>query len=150
MEETPNLQLPYLVVAQAQKHVTYNEALRILDAVIQPSIEDRDLNAPPTIPAQDARYVVVSGASGAWSGHDGRIAAWQDGAWRFIDSSEGFIAYIRDEGGVVVWYGAKWSALGVGGGGSLNPAPLVGINTTEDQTNRLAVNRTRRCSDTMT
>ena len=32
MDSTPNLQLPYLMAAQAQKHVTHNEALRALDA----------------------------------------------------------------------------------------------------------------------
>ncbi len=35
MDETPNLKLPYILPAQSQKHVTHNEALRALDAVVQ-------------------------------------------------------------------------------------------------------------------
>jgi hypothetical protein len=33
MMDTTHLQLPYLAAAQAQKHVTHNEALRLLDAL---------------------------------------------------------------------------------------------------------------------
>ena len=41
VEETVNLALPYILSAQAQKHVTHNEALRRLDAVV----EDHGLEA---------------------------------------------------------------------------------------------------------
>ena len=34
MDQSPNLELPYISPAQAQKHVTHNEALQILDVVI--------------------------------------------------------------------------------------------------------------------
>jgi len=33
MTVTPNLQLPYIAASQAQKHVTHNEALRMIDAL---------------------------------------------------------------------------------------------------------------------
>ena len=46
MDETPNLELPYIVAAQAQKHVTHNEAIRALDAIVQIGAIDRDLAAP--------------------------------------------------------------------------------------------------------
>jgi hypothetical protein len=41
------LGLPYIQPAQAQKHVTHNEVLRVLDALVQLSVEDRDQTAPP-------------------------------------------------------------------------------------------------------
>ena len=47
VDETSNLLLPYILAAQAQKHVTHNEALRKLDALVQISVIDRDLAAPP-------------------------------------------------------------------------------------------------------
>ena len=47
MSDTPNLQLPYILAAQAQKHVTHNEALRKLDAIVNLSVADRNLAAPP-------------------------------------------------------------------------------------------------------
>lgn len=34
MTDTTNLALPYLEAAQAQKHVTHNEALTTLDAIV--------------------------------------------------------------------------------------------------------------------
>lgn len=34
-DKTPNLALPFILPAQAQKHVTHNEALQRLDALVQ-------------------------------------------------------------------------------------------------------------------
>ena len=59
MDETANLGLPYIMAAQAQKHVTHNEAIRSLDTLVQLSVKDRDLT---TLPA--AR--LVTGCSGIW------------------------------------------------------------------------------------
>ena len=47
---SPHLLLPYLVAAQAQKHVTHNEALRLLDALVQLSVLNLNLTAPPVSP----------------------------------------------------------------------------------------------------
>jgi hypothetical protein len=49
-DATTHLLLPYILAAQAQKHVTHNEALRILDGLVQLSVLDRDLTAPPAAP----------------------------------------------------------------------------------------------------
>ena len=65
---SPHLLLPYLVAAQAQKHVTHNEALRLLDAVVQLSVLDRDLTAPPASPADGDRYIVAPAATCLWAG----------------------------------------------------------------------------------
>jgi hypothetical protein len=135
MDTTPNLDLPYIMGAQAQKHVTHNEAIRKLDALVQLTILDRDLTVPPATPADGDRYIVATGASGAWSGHDGEVAAFQDGAWAFYAPAEGWLAWIADETALVSWDGSVWIAAG---GASTNPAPLVGVNTTADTTNRLA------------
>lgn len=60
MVTTPNLDLPYIAAAQAQKHVTHNEAIRALDAVVQLSVLDRSLTSPPGSPAEgeDRKSVV--------------------------------------------------------------------------------------------
>ncbi|HHI82980.1 MAG TPA: DUF2793 domain-containing protein, partial [Rhizobiales bacterium] len=52
MSETANLGLVFLEAAQAQKHVTMNEALRALDVLVQTAVQDRDLTAPPAGPAE--------------------------------------------------------------------------------------------------
>lgn len=46
-DSTPNLALPYIMAAQAQKHVTHYEAIRALDAIVQLGVVDRDLAAAP-------------------------------------------------------------------------------------------------------
>ena len=53
-DTTAHLALPFIMAAQAQKHVTHNEALRLLDAMVQLSVLDRDLTAPLVSPADGA------------------------------------------------------------------------------------------------
>jgi hypothetical protein len=136
LTDTPNLNFPYIMAAQAQKHVTHNEAIRALDAIVQLAVLDRDLTAPPVSPVEGDRYIVASGATGAWASHDRDIAAYQDGAWMLYAPGEGWLAWVADEDTLVAWDGAGWIAAGAG---SLNPAPLVGVNATADATNRLSV-----------
>ena len=129
MDSTPNLQLPYLIAAQSQKHVTHNEALRTLDAVAQLLVLDKDLASPPGSPTDGSRYIVAASPTGAWTGHAAHIAAWQDGAWMFYTPREGWLAWVADEDTIYVYDGAAWAAK----------LALLGINATADASNRLAV-----------
>jgi hypothetical protein len=129
MDATPNLDLPFIAAAQAQKHVTHNEALRVLDTAVHLMVLDKDLNAPPGSPADGARYIVASSPTGAWSGHAGEIAVWQDGAWAFSTPREGWLAWVADEDTPYFWTGSAWT---------INVA-LWGINATPDPTNRFAI-----------
>ena len=138
MDTTPNLALPYIIAAQAQKHVTHNEAIRALDAVVNLSVLTRSLASPPLSPAEGARYIVAPSPTGAWTGMSVRIAAFQDGAWAFYTPREGWLAWVADEDALVVHNGTAWVDAG-SGNGSVNPTPLVGVNATADATNRLAV-----------
>ena len=74
-ETTELLGLPYIAPSQAQKHVTHNEASRTLDALVQLAVKSRDLAAPPADPAPGRRHIVAAGATGAWAGKDGQVAA---------------------------------------------------------------------------
>ncbi|MGB3718553.1 MAG: DUF2793 domain-containing protein [Hyphomicrobiaceae bacterium] len=134
MFETPNLKLPYIAPAQAQKHVTHNEAIRALDALLHIAVEDRDLSEPPAEPAEGARYIVGDDAAGEWSGHENALAAFQDGAWAFYYPQKGWTAWIIDEELLVVWNGAAWVPAAVS-----DPAPQLGINATADTVNRFTV-----------
>jgi Protein of unknown function (DUF2793) len=135
INDTPNLQLPYLIAAQAQKHVTHNEALRALDCLVQLSVLNQDLGTPPGSPVNGARYIVAAAAAGAWAGKATRIAAWQDNAWAFYAPQTGWLAWVADETKLYVYNGTGWAVATT----ALNSAPLVGVNTTADSTNRLAV-----------
>jgi len=143
MNNTPNLKMPNIEAAQAQKHVTHNEALRVLDAIVQLSVNDRDLATAPGTPVDGARYIVAASATGSWAGKDQQIAAWQDNAWSYYVPQEGWLAWVADEDKLLAWDGAAWNEISGSGGGSttLNPANggLVGINATADTTSRLSV-----------
>ena len=136
MDETSRLNLPLIMPQQAQKHVTHNEALQALDALVQPVVESRTIGVPPAAPLLGDAYIVGAGASGAWSGHDDEIAAWQAGAWLFYDPAPGWQVYVKGEKAIVAFDSGAWTALASNGSAGV---PTLGINTGADSTNRLAV-----------
>jgi hypothetical protein len=133
-DTTPNLALPELIAAQAQKHVTVNEALRALDALVQLAVLDRDLTAPPGSPAEGQRWLIAATATGAWASHDHQIAAWQDGGWEYYAPKEGWLAYVVDEGTLLAWHSGGWVDA-ITAITSLNNLVLLGVGTTADTTN---------------
>ena len=72
-DTSARLKLPYLQPAQAQKHVTHNEAILLLDALVQTGIAAFDADTPPASPEEGAAYDVGGSASGAWAGHAGEV-----------------------------------------------------------------------------
>ena len=120
MDQTPNLNLPYILPAQAQKHVTHNEAIRALDALVQLCALDRDLATPPPSPADGDRYIVAAAADADWSGHSGHVAAFQDGAWAFLTPRSGWLAWIGDENTLVAFDGTSWIEASTAGGGNVD------------------------------
>jgi hypothetical protein len=137
MTDTPNLGLPYIDGSQAQKHVTHNEALRILDAAIQIGVLDQTLTVPPSSPAEGERHVIASGATGAWTGQADTIATWQDGAWAFLAPKTGWCIWSVADNGLFVFDGTAWQSAG--GAASLDNVAHFGVNTSTSSPNLLAV-----------
>ena len=109
MANTENLNLPVVAASQAQKHVTVNESLYNLDAIVQLSVKDKDLTAPPGSPTVGDRYIVGSSATGAWAGEDDNIAAYQNGAWEFYTPKDGWVAFVKDESLDYQYDGSSWA-----------------------------------------
>lgn len=131
-DTTVHLALPFIMAAQAQKHVTHNEALRVLDGVVQLSVKDRDLAAPPGSPCDGDRYIVGSGATGAWAGWDLNVALRSDGAWLRLPPRAGWLAWVEDEGLLLVHDGSGWvGAIPA----ALQNLALLGLGTTADAAN---------------
>lgn len=136
MSDTPRLGLPLLAAGQAQKHVTHNDALMRLDALVHLVVASRTQTVPPASPAETAAYIVPTGGTGVFSGYQDELAIFEDGAWSFLPPRAGWQAWVTDEAEHHVWTGTQWrrsqpeSSLG---------AALWGVNTTADTTNRLAV-----------
>ena len=111
MTSTPNLALPYLAAAQAQKHVTVNEALNHLDGLVQLSVVSANLTAPPGAPSEGNRYIVAAGATDAWAGWDNIVALFSGGAWLRLIPQTGWIAWNAAGGRLLVRTGSAWVGL---------------------------------------
>jgi hypothetical protein len=134
---TPRFGLPYIAQGQVQKEVTHNDALNQLDALVDLYFLDRDLTAPPGSPIDGDTYLVAASPTGAWAGQAGKLAYSIDGAWRFYAPMKGLIAYIADEQAILIYTGtswADWSTLL-----TYQNLPMLGVNTSADATNKLAV-----------
>jgi len=125
---TPNLALPYLAAAQAQKHVTVNEALDHLAGLVQLSVISSSLTAPPGAPIEGDRYIVAASATGAWAGWDGSVAHYSGGAWLRMIPQTGWITWNQAAGAMLVWTGSAWSGLDVAMG-LLARAATVQVST---------------------
>ena len=137
-ETTPTLALPLIQAAQAQKHVTHNEAIELLDMLTQLVVQAFDATTPPASPAEGQSWAIGTGASGDWAGQDGRIASFRGGGWLYVTPQEGWRAYGITPGAYRVYSGGIWADLG-GGVASFDNLPGVGINAGADATNRLTV-----------
>ncbi len=132
--------LPYIRPAQAQKHVTHNEALDILDAAVQLTVETRKKSSPPSNVRAGARYIVADGGSGDWAGKGGRIAVWSGSAWSFVKAQRGWVAHLLDEGGFVRFDDPGWFGISVPVNAEiLQNISGIGINTESDAVNRVSV-----------
>lgn len=98
--------------------VPINEAFKLLQALVQLAVEDKDLTAPPTTTVDDAGlcWIVGDSATGAWSGHDGEIALCTGAnLWQFIEPKEGWRADVRDEDATYRYSGTAWILFSSGG-----------------------------------
>ncbi|OYX02731.1 MAG: ribonuclease III [Caulobacter vibrioides] len=110
---TPRLGLPYVVAAQAQKHIPINESLARLDALVQLAVESRALAAQPVSPLGGGVWILPAGAFGAaWAGQSaGTLMRFEAGAWEPLIPGEGVLAWVKDENQVVAFDGTAWTPL---------------------------------------
>lgn len=118
MTMTPRLDLPMLQPAQAQKHVTVNEALLRLDALAMLVLQTRSAATPPQEPEDGTAWALAAMPSGEWAGQGGRIALRLQGGWEFVTPRRGWQAYIADEAVTALHDGSSWR----GGALALSPS----------------------------
>jgi hypothetical protein len=89
---------------------------RGLDALIQASVIDNTLTAPPVSPADGDTYIVAASATGDWATHDGKLARWNalaPGAWEFFTPKEGWSVWVESESDRYRFDGTDWVSAGV-------------------------------------
>lgn len=136
-ELSPNLSLPLIQAAQAQKHVTHNEAVELLDMIVQLTVQDFDATTPPALALEGQSWALAASPTGAWTGQSGTIASWRGGGWIFVTPQTGWQAWGVTPAQMRIYTGSAWDAT--------TPAPNlqnldgVGINASSDATNKLSI-----------
>lgn len=131
---TPFFNFPLIAPAQAQKHVTHNEAVIALDRHLQLSVLDNRA-APPEMPMVNDRYLVGAAATGAWQGRDNDIAVAQGGdKWLFLTPHAGWRCWTEADASFRIFTGTSWDVPPMP-----ETASRLGIQATPDDVNRLTV-----------
>lgn len=134
-QSSPRLNLPFLQPAQAQKHVTHNEALRQIDLVTQLSLSSLNATTPPPAPEEGETHALGAAPTGDWEGRAGQLAAWLETAWHFVTPGIGWRAWDQSSGQMKLWDGGGWIDPPV----ETQNLDGIGIATNHDSTNRLSV-----------
>jgi hypothetical protein len=108
MVDTNQFKLPLLDAAQAQKHVTVNEALARLDTAVQLRLVSISETVPPVTAVDGVAYYVPTGAVNAWDGHIGDVAIFANGGWVFLTPKIGWRAWVEDIGNRAMFDGLIW------------------------------------------
>ncbi len=129
--------LAFVLPSQAQKHVTLNESLRKLDAIVQCAVLSTTAGVQPPSPREGDSWILPEGRTGADWGNisAGHIASFQDGLFVEIKPTPGFLAFVIDVRRFVLFDGTAWLPVPL----STANISTLGINTSGDAVNRLAV-----------
>ena len=97
MADTPRTGMPEIAEAQSGKYLTHNEALRIADALMMPTVISQGDTSPPSDPSDGDLYATGTGCSDDWADNDYTFAYYSSTAWIFVTLTEGFTFYVQDE-----------------------------------------------------
>ena len=109
--QTPKLAMPFIMPAQAQKHVTHNEAIELLDMIVQLTVESASAIVPSVAPVEGQTWALGAAPTNDWSGQGGKIASWRGGGWFYITPQEGWMAWCKDDSDLKVFSGGVWQVL---------------------------------------
>lgn len=134
MADTYQFGLPLIAAGQAQKHVTVNEGMAVLDAISQLRLVSATTSAPPVVAQEGSAYLVPTGASGDWATHEGKIAVAVNGGWRYVTPKAGWQAFNGEIGRHLLFDGTDWrdSAIAATASGAALEYHIAEIDHTLD------------------
>lgn len=135
MTNTTNLNIPLVAQNQSQKEITVNEALCVLDAILNRGVVYKGTNTPPASPIAGELYIIGHAPTGAWLGRTNNISYYNT-TWKFISPNEGMTIWVNDEDLQYSWDGAGWVQTI---SKAMNNLAGVGINAGYDAINKLSV-----------
>jgi hypothetical protein len=127
MTATPDLGLPLIAAQQNQPEITHNEALTLIQALLN-GVISAGLSTPPGAPAEGDAYICGTAPTGAWAGRANAVAVYTGGGWMFVPwlddagtpilpgaRNQGLSVYVRDTATLMIWDGAAWTEFAAGG-----------------------------------
>lgn len=135
-DQTARLALPYLAAGQMQKHVTLNEALTRLDALVQTAVVSATTTAQPPAPLDGDLHILPTAATGlAWTGQPpGTLMRAEAGGWSVVDAPDGLVVLIEDAGNLWVRDAGLWVEAG-SRLGAVQDLDRLGVGTAADAVN---------------
>lgn len=109
IDKSDRFLLPLLQTAQSQKELTHNEALVLIDFLLHPQAESASLTSPPAGAVAGQCWIVATGGTGVWLGHDSEIACLTASGWRFTAPRAGVRVAVTDDGLTHIYDGFAWT-----------------------------------------
>ena len=99
------------------------------------------LTTPPSSPTNGDRYVIGTGATGAWAGHDNEITTWNGTAWSFDSPVNGWVITIANSATIYRFTGTAWVDVST----SIHHGDLIGLGD-DDHTQYIRIDGARAMS----
>jgi len=110
---TARLGLPYIQAAQAQKEVTHNQSLNLLDMFTRPVVKTLGTNTPPGSPTIGDCHIVGSSPTGAFDDHEQEIACYTANGWIFATPFKWLDVVNEDNDTRYAFNGTAWVPYGL-------------------------------------
>lgn len=108
-KQEPNIGINYgWAGGESGINLQLDENWRAIGALLQLSVISKTTDVPATPSAGD-RYIVPTGATGDWSGHDGKVARYNESVWEIYTPLKGWLAYLEDVDQYQFFDGATWA-----------------------------------------
>jgi hypothetical protein len=105
MQQTPRLALPLIAAGQSQKDVTHNDAVLALDRLVALAVLSASALAPPASPPDGGVWIVPAAGATIWGQPAGTLMHRQDEAWIAALPHDGQVAYVAENGLLLVHAG---------------------------------------------
>jgi len=112
-ELTPNLAMDYLLESQASGEVTHNNALNVLDALVQGKVKTNGQNTPTGSEVDGEGWIIGDSPTGVFVGHEQDVTFYYAG-YIFWDPWEGMRFWVEDENLYNFYDGNQWVQEGTG------------------------------------
>lgn len=126
---TPNAGIPWVPEGTLDPAAGLNDALRVIDALIQPLVLGMSVDDPPVSPADGDRYIVGVG-TGDWAGQDDNLAQYVEEGdfWQFYEAGSQAVIVVYD-GSIYAYAGSSgWEPISGGGGGGMDRSDVTALS----------------------